>query len=168
MKKLGNVLTSLVFLLLVIFVIIILFKGAQFVAALLAPLTVIAPTLIGAGVVLLVLSFIPGLKAFCLKALYIVAFVLSLLLLIDSAFIVLDCLHWIWLVVGVLLCGVGLVPIAMIACLISQDRWPVLVNLLMMAISIGVFRWFVARSLISACCSCGGGSVKNADVQDVK
>ena len=61
MKQLGNFLASILVLLAVIFIIFLIYKGAQFLSAFIAPLTFISPTVIGIGVILVLLSLIPGL-----------------------------------------------------------------------------------------------------------
>lgn len=146
MKTLGRFLMSVLILLAIAFLVILFLMGAQVLTAYFKPLVFIYPTVIGIGVILVLLSLIPSLKANMLPPILIVSYILGLLLFLYSAFLTLNIFNWIWLLVGVLLCGFGIVPIAMIGCIVDK-LWGPLTSLLIMAIATGFFRWYVGKSL---------------------
>lgn len=146
MKTLGRFLMSVLILLAIAFLVILFLMGAQVLTAYFEPLVFIYPTVIGIGVILVLLSLIPSLKANMLPPILIVSYILGLLLFLYSAFLTLNIFNWIWLLVGVLLCGFGIVPIAMIGCIVDK-QWGPLASLLIMAIATGFFRWYVGKSL---------------------
>lgn len=147
MKTLGRFLMSILILLAIIFLVILILKGAQVLSAFFEPLVYVYPTIITIGIVLVLLSLIPSLKANMLPPILIVSYILGLLLFIFSAFLTLNVFNWIWLLVGVLLCGFGIVPIAMIACIVA-GLWPALWHILIMLIAVTLFRVYVAKRAI--------------------
>lgn len=154
MKTLGNALLSIFLFLGLIFLIFLIFKGAQFFAAILAPLVVIAPTIIGIGIIFVLVSLIPPLKRYFLFPVLITSYVVGFLLFIESAFLTLDVFNVLWLIVGILLCGFGITPIAMIACIFSQ-QWGILANLVFMLAAVIFFRWYAVHEAMKL--GMGGG-----------
>ena len=147
MKQLGNFLASILVLLAVIFIIFLIYKGAQFLSAFIAPLTFISPTVIGIGVILVLLSLIPGLTKPLLPPILIISYILGFFLFVFSAFLTLNVFNVVWLIVGILLCGFGIVPIAIIACIVSA-AWPALWHILIMLIAAALFRVYVAKRAV--------------------
>ena len=147
MKTLGNILLSIFFFLALVFILFLLFKGAQFLSAFMAPLTYVSPTVIGIGVILVLLSLIPGLKRQLLPLILIVSYILGFFLFIFSAFMTLCVFHWAWLLIGILLCGFGIVPIAIIACIFSA-AWPALCHILVMLVAASLFRWYFVSQAV--------------------
>ena len=147
MKQLGNFLASILVLLAVIFIIFLIYKGAQFLSAFIAPLTFISPTVIGIGVILVLLSLIPGLTKPLLPPILIISYILGFFLFVFSAYLTLNVFNVVWLIVGILLCGFGIVPIAIIACIVSA-AWPALWHILIMLIAAALFRVYVAKRAI--------------------
>ncbi|MBR5623546.1 hypothetical protein IKW72_00865 [bacterium] len=154
MKTLGNALLSLFIFLGLIFLIFLFFKGAQFFAAILAPLVIVAPTIIGIGIIFVLLSLVPPLKRALLFPILITSYIVGFLLFVESAFLTLDVFNILWLIVGILLCGFGITPIAMIACIFSQ-QWGILANLVFMLAAVVFFRWYVYHEAMKL--SMGGG-----------
>ena len=148
MKQLGNFLASILVLLAVIFIIFLIYKGAQFLSAFIAPLTFISPTVIGIGVILVLLSLIPGLTKPLLPPILIISYILGFFLFVFSAYLTLNVFNVVWLIVGILLCGFGIVPIAIIACIVSA-AWPALWHILIMLIAAALFRVYVAKRAIN-------------------
>ena len=165
MKTFSNFLLSVLIFIGLIFLCILIFKGAQFVTAVLYPLIYVGPTLIAIGVITSLLSLVPPFR-FMLHPTLIVSYLLGFLVFIDSAFLVLDVFNIIWLLVGVLLCGFGIFPIAIIAC-ICHGLWNPLFLLLAMAFFTAFFRWFVARRLAILAVNITTSS-KPADYTEVK
>ena len=147
MKQLGNFLASILVLLAVIFIIFLIYKGAQFLSAFIAPLTFISPTVIGIGVILVLLSLIPGLTKPLLPPILIISYILGFFLFVFSAYLTLNVFNVVWLIVGILLCGFGIVPIAIIACIVSA-AWPALWHILIMLIAAALFRVYVAKRAV--------------------
>ncbi|MBQ7555067.1 hypothetical protein IJS98_01250 [bacterium] len=148
MKQLGNFLASILVLLAIVFIIFLIYKGAQFLSAFIAPLTFISPTVIGIGVILVILSLIPGLTRPLLPPILIVSYILGFFLFVFSAYLTLNVFNVVWLIVGILLCGFGIVPIAIIACIVSA-AWPALWHILIMLIAAALFRVYVAKRAIN-------------------
>lgn len=148
MKQLGNFLASILVLLAVIFIIFLIYKGAQFLSAFIAPLTFISPTVIGIGVILVLLSLIPGLTKPLLPPILIISYILGFFLFIFSAYLTLNVFNVVWLIVGILLCGFGIVPIAIIACIVSA-AWPALWHILIMLIAAALFRVYVVKRAVN-------------------
>lgn len=148
MKQLGNFLASILVLLAIVFIIFLIYKGAQFLSAFIAPLTFISPTVIGIGVILVILSLIPGLTRPLLPPILIVSYILGFFLFVFSAYLTLNVFNVVWLIVGILLCGFGIVPIAIIACIVSA-AWPALWHILIMLIVAALFRVYVAKRAIN-------------------
>lgn len=147
MKQLGNFLASILVLLAIVFIIFLIYKGAQFLSAFIAPLTFISPTVIGIGVILVILSLIPGLTRPLLPPILIVSYILGFFLFVFSAYLTLNVFNVVWLIVGILLCGFGIVPIAIIACIVSA-AWPALWHILIMLIAAALFRVYVAKRAV--------------------
>jgi len=148
MKQLGNFLASILVLLAIVFIIFLIYKGAQFLSAFIAPLTFISPTVIGIGVILVILSLIPGLTRPLLPPILIVSYILGFFLFVFSAYLTLNVFNVVWLIVGILLCGFGIVPIAIIACIVSA-AWPALWHILIMLLAAALFRVYVAKRAIN-------------------
>ena len=148
MKQLGNFLASILVLLAIVFIIFLIYKGAQFLSAFIAPLTFISPTVIGIGVILVILSMIPGLTKPLLPPILIVSYILGFFLFVFSAYLTLNVFNVVWLIVGILLCGFGIVPIAIIACIVSA-AWPALWHILIMLLAAALFRVYVAKRAIN-------------------
>ncbi|MBP5627074.1 hypothetical protein J6X96_02765 [bacterium] len=148
MKQLGNFLASILVLLAVIFIVFLIYKGAQFLSAFIAPLTFISPTVIGIGVILVLLSLIPGLTKPLLPPILVISYILGFFLFIFSAFLTLNVFNVVWLIVGILLCGFGIVPIAIIACIVSA-AWPALWHILIMLIAAALFRVYVVKRAVN-------------------
>ena len=148
MKQLGNFLASILVLLAVIFIVFLIYKGAQFLSAFIAPLTFISPTVIGIGVILVLLSLIPGLTKPLLPPILIISYILGFFLFVFSAFLTLNVFNVVWLIVGILLCGFGIVPIAIIACIVSA-AWPALWHILIMLIAAALFRVYVVKRAVN-------------------
>lgn len=148
MKQLGNFLASILVLLAIIFIVFLIYKGAQFLSAFIAPLTFISPTLIGIGVILVILSLIPGLTKPLLPPILVISYILGFFLFVYSAFLTLNVFNVVWLLVGILLCGFGIVPIAIIACIVSA-AWPALWHILIMLLAAALFRVYVAKRAIN-------------------
>ena len=148
MKQLGNFLASILVLLAIVFIIFLIYKGAQFLSAFIAPLTFISPTVIGIGVILVILSLIPGLTRPLLPPILIVSYILGFFLFVFSAYLTLNVFNVVWLIVGILLCGFGIVPIAIIACIVSA-AWPALWHIFIMLIAAALFRVYVAKRAIN-------------------
>ena len=148
MKQLGNFLASILVLLAVIFIIFLIYKGAQFLSAFIAPLTFISPTVIGIGVILVLLSLIPGLTKPLLPPILIISYILGFFLFVFSAYLTLNVFNVVWLIVGILLCGFGIVPIAIIACIVSA-AWPALWHILIMLIAAALFRVYVVKRAVN-------------------
>lgn len=148
MKQLGNFLASILVLLAIVFIIFLIYKGAQFLSAFIAPLTFISPTVIGIGVILVILSLIPGLTRPLLPPILIISYILGFFLFVFSAYLTLNVFNVVWLIVGILLCGFGIVPIAIIACIVSA-AWPALWHILIMLIAAALFRVYVAKRAIN-------------------
>ena len=144
MKQLGNFLASILVLLAIIFIVFLIYKGAQFLSAFIAPLTFVSPTLIGIGVILVILSLIPGLTKPLLPPILVISYILGFFLFVYSAFLTLNVFNVVWLLVGILLCGFGIVPIAIIACIVSA-AWPALWHILIMLLAAALFRVYVAK-----------------------
>lgn len=147
MKQLGNFLASILVLLAIIFIVFLIYKGAQFLSAFIAPLTFVSPTLIGIGVILVILSLIPGLTKPLLPPILVISYILGFFLFVYSAFLTLNVFNVVWLLVGILLCGFGIVPIAIIACIVSA-AWPALWHILIMLIAAALFRVYVAKRAV--------------------
>ncbi len=147
MKQLGNFLASILVLLAIIFIVFLIYKGAQFLSAFIAPLTFISPTLIGIGVILVILSLIPGLTKPLLPPILVISYILGFFLFVYSAFLTLNVFNVVWLLVGILLCGFGIVPIAIIACIVSA-AWPALWHILIMLLAAALFRVYVAKRAV--------------------
>ena len=147
MKQLGNFLASILVLLAIVFIIFLIYKGAQFLSAFIAPLTFISPTVIGIGVILVLLSLIPGLTKPLLPPILIISYILGFFLFVFSAYLTLNVFNVVWLIVGILLCGFGIVPIAIIACIVSA-AWPALWHILIMLIAAALFRVYVAKRAV--------------------
>ena len=147
MKQLGNFLASILVLLAIIFIVFLIYKGAQFLSAFIAPLTFVSPTLIGIGVILVILSLIPGLTKPLLPPILVISYILGFFLFVYSAFLTLNVFNVVWLIVGILLCGFGIVPIAIIACIVSA-AWPSLWHILIMLIAAALFRVYVAKRAV--------------------
>ncbi|MBR5945941.1 hypothetical protein IKZ80_02545 [bacterium] len=148
MKQLGNFLASILVLLAIVFIIFLIYKGAQFLSAFIAPLTFISPTVIGIGVILVILSLIPGLTRPLLPPILIISYILGFFLFVFSAYLTLNVFNVVWLIVGILLCGFGIVPIAIIACIVSA-AWPALWHILIMLLAAPLFRVYVAKRAIN-------------------
>ena len=148
MKQLGNFLASILVLLAIVFIIFLIYKGAQVLSAFIAPLTFISPTVIGIGVILVILSLIPGLTRPLLPPILIISYILGFFLFVFSAYLTLNVFNVVWLIVGILLCGFGIVPIAIIACIVSA-AWPALWHILIMLIAAALFRVYVAKRAIN-------------------
>ena len=148
MKQLGNFLASILVLLAIVFIIFLIYKGAQFLSAFIAPLTFISPTVIGVGVILVILSLIPGLTRSLLPPILVISYILGFFLFVFSAYLTLNVFNVVWLIVGILLCGFGIVPIAIIACIVSA-AWPALWHILIMLIAAALFRVYVAKRAIN-------------------
>ncbi len=148
MKQLGNFLASILVLLAVIFIVFLIYKGAQFLSAFIAPLTFISPTVIGIGVILVLLSLIPGLTKPLLPPILVISYILGFFLFIFSAFLTLNVFNVVWPIVGILLCGFGIVPIAIIACIVSA-AWPALWHILIMLIAAALFRVYVVKRAVN-------------------
>ncbi|MBO4553830.1 hypothetical protein J5754_05420 [bacterium] len=148
MKQLGNFLASILVLLAIVFIIFLIYKGAQFLSAFIAPLTFISPTVIGIGVILVILSLIPGLTRPLLPPILIISYILGFFLFVFSAYLTLNVFNVVWLIVGILLCGFGIVPIAIIACIVSA-AWPALWHILIMLLAAALFRVYVAKRAIN-------------------
>lgn len=147
MKQLGNFLASILVLLAIVFIVFLIYKGAQFLSAFIAPLTFISPTLIGIGVILVILSLIPGLTKPLLPPILVISYILGFFLFVYSAFLTLNVFNVVWLLVGILLCGFGIVPIAIIACIVSA-AWPALWHILIMLLAAALFRVYVAKRAV--------------------
>jgi len=147
MKQLGNFLASILVLLAIIFIVFLIYKGAQFLSAFIAPLTFVSPTLIGIGVILVILSLIPGLTKPLLPPILVISYILGFFLFVYSAFLTLNVFNVVWLLVGILLCGFGIVPIAIIACIVSA-AWPALWHILIMLLAAALFRVYVAKRAV--------------------
>ena len=148
MKQLGNFLASILVLLAIVFIIFLIYKGAQFLSAFIAPLTFISPTVIGIGVILVILSLIPGLTRPLLPPILIISYILGFFLFVFSAYLTLNVFNVVWLIVGILLCGFGIVPIAIIACIVSA-AWPALWHIRIMLLAAALFRVYVAKRAIN-------------------
>ena len=147
MKQLGNFLASILVLLAIIFIVFLIYKGAQFLSAFIAPLTFISPTVIGIGVILVILSLIPGLTKPLLPPILVISYILGFFLFVFSAYLTLNVFNVVWLIVGILLCGFGIVPIAIIACIVSA-AWPALWHILIMLLAAALFRVYVAKRAV--------------------
>jgi hypothetical protein len=147
MKAFGNFVASVLVLLAIIFLVFLFYKGAQFLSAFIAPLTFISPTVIGIGIILVILSLIPGLTKPLLAPILVVSYILGFFLFIYSAYLTLNVFNVVWLIVGILLCGFGIVPIAIIACIVSA-AWPALWHILIMLLAAALFRVYVAKRAV--------------------
>ena len=98
--------------------------------------------------ILVILSLIPGLTRPLLPPILIISYILGFFLFVFSAYLTLNVFNVVWLIVGILLCGFGIVPIAIIACIVSA-AWPALWHILIMLLAAALFRVYVAKRAIN-------------------
>jgi len=148
MKTLGRALMSILVILAIIIIVVLLWQSARIVSPILENFTwkVYSPIIL-VGVILVLLSLVPSLKRSMLPPIMIIAYILGLLLFLLSACVLLNHDHYILLLVGFFLCGLGVVPIAAIACLFHPGEWYYIIPILVIFISAGFFRWYVGKSL---------------------
>ena len=155
MKKLGNILISILSLLAIIVVVVACIWAADVITTFLEPITWTAHAFIAAGIIFVILSLVPNLKRHMLPPIMIVSYILGFFLFISSCFVIFNGPHspynYIWLIVGVLICGFGVTPIAIIICLIYSQKFEFqpLWHILAMLIAASLFRYYVAKQISS-------------------
>jgi len=153
MKKLGNILVSILSILAIIIVAVVCIWAADVITKILEPITWTAHAFIAAGIIFVILSLIPNLKRPMLPLILIISYILGFFLFIYSSFVIFHIpqspYNYIWLLVGVLLCGFGVTPIAMIICLVYCEwPYPFLWHILVMLVATALFRVYVAKRAI--------------------
>lgn len=152
MKKLGNILIAVLILLAIAIVAIVCILFAEAITKILEPITWTSHIFIALGIIFVILSLMKDLKRSMLPPILIISYILGFFLFLCSSFIIFHFppqpYNYILLIVGVLLCGFGVTPIALITC-IYYHSWPYIGHILVMMVAASLFRWYFIRQTVA-------------------